>query len=352
MASEELQQKYPKGVGVPAGRYEVFETQLVTLNQFATHGIIPNVPLGNSATQKPDALVIERAPTLRVIGMAESKAPGGVTASNWKGLAKGLLEKKLRPTGAQLGWVTDGSNTYWVAGGAASVTELSRQDGLALPATVDWTDATFVAEFEYIAANLDPVTGVIRAPKNLNPEALAREVWQTVWRLQADRPEDCLATFVEIFIYKFLDDLGLMTTNAQGVNVAFGHLASGIPIQQCFAYYEANVRPHIKTMFPAGPDGVSVINGIVMQSSNRDHNIIFHEILKNLWLSVHSGIHHPNLNPACTKASCKRAARHRPLASILHPVESLVPSTTWPIWKDRRPAKSSVIPRLVSAASS
>ena len=280
MVSEELQSQYPDGTGKVIGRFELFQTQLTTLRQFASHGIIPKTPFGKLATQKPDAVVIERTPAHRVIAMADDKAPGGITSGNWHTLAADLLKTKLKPTNALLGYVTDGANTRWIAGHADTVTELTREDGRDLPAKIDFNDDAFIAELEFIAANLDPVSGVVRSPKNLNPEALAREVWQTVWRLQADKPEDCLATFVEIFVYKFLDDLGLMTVSASGADVSFNHLISTVQVNSSFAYYWTHVRPHIKQLFPSGPDGISIINGIVMRAGNRDHNFIFHEILR------------------------------------------------------------------------
>lgn len=279
MAAEELQQRYPTGIGFKAGNYEVFETQLTTLNQFAKHGIIPNINYGKYKTQKCDALVIERTPVHRVVAIGETKPPGGVKASNWKKLAQDLIDTKMLPTKAQIGYVTDGTNTYWICGGAQSVVRISRQDNKALPVIINFNDPAFCAEFEYICANLDLSTGIVNTPQSVNPEALAKEIWQTVWRLQADRPEDCLATFVEVFIFKFLDDLQLLTT-VNGIDVSFTNLVDNVPADQSFAYYEKNIRTHIKSLFPNGPDGYSIINGIVIQASNRDHNLIFHEILK------------------------------------------------------------------------
>lgn len=279
MAAEELQQRYPTNIGHKAGNYEVFETQLTTLNQFAKHGIIPNINYGKYKTQKCDALVIERAPVHRVVAIGETKPPGGVKASNWNKLAQDLIDTKILPTKSQIGYVTDGTNTYWICGGTQSVVRISREDKKALPIIINFNDPAFCAEFEYIVANLDPSTGIVRTPKSVNPEALAKEIWQTVWRLQADRPEDCLATFVEVFIFKFLDDLHLLT-KVNGIDVSFSYLVDNVPADQSFSYYEKNIRRHIKALFPNGPDGYSIINGIVIQASNRDHNLIFYEILK------------------------------------------------------------------------
>jgi hypothetical protein len=219
VASEELEQRYPQNVGEPFGSFEVFETQLVTLKQFADHGIIPAKNYGAYKTQKCDSVIIQRAPTHKVVAIGEAKQPGFLNANNWEAIAKYLLDKKLKPTGAMIGYVTDGVITHWINGASDEVVEVSRQDGKPMPLKINFKDSTFAADFAHIVSHLDPEIGTVVQPSEADPAKLAREIWQTVWRLKADKPEDCLATFVEIFIFKFLDDLGLMLTNDDGVDV-------------------------------------------------------------------------------------------------------------------------------------
>ena len=281
MASEELQQKYPNNEGKKIGRYEVFEAQLVTLQQFGEHGIIPNKDYGTYKTQKCDTLIITRVPYARAVAVGEHKKPGGVTQKNWKTTAKDLLLTKCHPVDALLGYVTDGTNTYWINGRAPDVLEVVREDGNAMPGKINFNDAAFVSDLNYILNNFDPITNLVKDKTRTSPDALAGEIWQTVWRLHADRPEDCLATFVELFVYKFLDDLGLMKINSQGVSVDLKSLMDR-PRDKSLIYYESHVRPYIKELFPSGQDGYSIINGTVLQSNNLDHNLIFHEIMKKL----------------------------------------------------------------------
>lgn len=279
MPSEELLHRYPDNIGRKLGDYELFQTQLVTLGQFSEHGIIPNIPYGKWSTQKCDAVIISRKPVLRPVVIGEDKATGKVTTKNWKVLAKDLLETKIVPTGALLGYLTDGSVTHWIAGSREDVFLVTREDGKPMPSKIDYKDKSYVAELTYILNNLDEKTGVVMRPASVNPAQLAKSVWQTIWRLKADRPEDCLATFVELFLYKFLNDLGLMNKNNHGQDVSIGYVL-GLEKQYSFSYYCKTIRPFIKELFPEGPDGYSIINGIVLQSSNVDHNLIFHTLLE------------------------------------------------------------------------
>ncbi len=280
MPSEELQHRYPSNQGTKVGDFELFQTQLTTLNQFAEHDILPNISYGVYSTQKCDALLISRSPVLRPLVIGEDKSTGKLTDKNWKKLAKDLLETKILPTGALMGYLTDGSRTYWIAGKFKDVQLITREDRKPMPQRVDFTNKAFVSELTQILHNYDESVGVVLEPVAVNPHALAKSVWQTIWRLKADRPEDCLATFVELYVYKFLNDLGLMTLNTMGQDVSIDYLLNKLDKQHCYGYYWNTIRPFIKQLFPAGPDGYSIINGIVLQPTNRDHNLIFHELLK------------------------------------------------------------------------
>ena len=157
MASEELQQRYPNGKGLKFGDYEVFQCQLTTLNQFAEHGILPNKDYGALKTQKCDALVITREPDLAAIVIGEHKPPGHITAGNWEKLADDLLKTKCHPTGAAIGYLTDGVSTHWINGRADTVIKITREDGKAMPAQVNYTDKAFASELAYIIHNLDEI---------------------------------------------------------------------------------------------------------------------------------------------------------------------------------------------------
>ena len=278
--SEELLQLYPNGKGKKIGRYEMFQAQLITINQYAKNGIIPNIDYGKFKEQKPDAIIINRIPNVQVIAVGEIKSPGGVTDGNWKELAQDLLETKCKPLNAIIGFVSDGIKTYWINGRAPEVTLIQREDGDALPQCMNYDDQACQAEIDYILSYYDPIVNLVKNKESRNPYLLAKDVWQTLWRLKADRPEDCLAAFVEIYIYKFLNDLGLMNgTNEDGNEVSIEYLMTREK-DKAFTYYNKNVRPYIKSVFKAGSDGYGIVEGTVLQAKNRDHNIIFHEILK------------------------------------------------------------------------
>jgi hypothetical protein len=278
MASEELENNYHGLVGKKVGDCEMFSTQLTTVNQYVEHGLLPNKTYKNG-NRKFDKLVVRRGPIPEPVIIGDDKPSGTLTPKNWRTHAEKLHKIFVKPTGALMGYVTDTKTTYWICGQADELQLVEREDGKPMPQVVNYDDESVASEIAYIINNFDPRTGKVATIKNVNPTALSASVWQTIWRLKADKPEDCLATFVELFIYKFLNDLGLMKRDGMGKPVSLDHLLELNKDEVLKEYFDV-VRPFIKQQFPPGEDGYSIINGIVLQKENRDHNLIFHELLK------------------------------------------------------------------------
>lgn len=278
MASEELENNYHGLIGKKVGPFEMFTSQLTTVEQYVEHGLLPNKDYKNGR-RKFDKLIVKRGTPPEPLVIGDDKASGTLSSKNWRKHAEKLHKVFVKPTGAVLGYVTDTKSTYWINGQADDIQLVEREDGKPMPQIIDYDDDAVIAEITYVINNFDARTGMVLSNKKVNPTALSASVWQTIWRLKADRPEDCLATFVELFIYKFLNDLGLMRKDSKGRNVSLDYLLSLNRDEVLREYFDV-VRPYIRELFPGGTDGYSIINGIVLQKQNRDHNIIFHELLK------------------------------------------------------------------------
>lgn len=87
-----------------------------------------------------------------------------------------------------------------------------------------------------------------------DPKPLAESVWQMIWHATKEEPKQCLLTFVEIFVLKFLSDN--LPTKLLPQKYRFDALLAdeaefekehGVtPIE----YYVAEIRPFIKKLFP------------------------------------------------------------------------------------------------------
>lgn len=122
-----------------------------------------------------------------------------------------------------------------------------------------------------------------------DPAPLAETVWQTIWHATKEEPKQCLLTFVEIFVLKFLSDNLPLKTLPEAYRF-YGLLADPKIFQErngitAIEYYVSKIRPFIKSLFPdntvaADPDiastfglktivsKTSIINGFAFLKSS------------------------------------------------------------------------------------
>ncbi len=275
--------------GDSVGQYQGFVLGATTLTQLAAAGIIPRRPFGGAGNRKPDGLVVDlrdlAAPQVKVI--VEYKDAGELNSEYRRAVSLDKLASVYcRALHCPLVALTDGVGTWWAVVDQTdwSWRPIVREDGFLFGADVamasDLDRDALTRSLATLEEQLDYSTGCMAAPVVVNPTQLAERVWQSVWLASAASPDKCLATFVEVLIFKFLSDLGVLRVSGSGVPVDFDTVR-GKDEATVLRYYWDNVRPTIKTLFPPSvDDNTSVLNGTVFDPAVEDHGRLFLGILK------------------------------------------------------------------------
>ena len=104
--------------------------------------------------------------------------------------------------------------------------------------------------------------GAIIPEQTLNPTDLAKSVWQILFVNTGKEPEKCLYNVVEIFIFKFLSDIGILEDD-----MCFDYIytMSLRDKEKALKRYAQNIRTEIKNqMFPKSEiDGTTIFNGTI-----------------------------------------------------------------------------------------
>jgi len=120
---------------------------------------------------------------------------------------------------------------------------------------------------ERILSETNNSNSILKATEKTDPTPLAKSVWQSIYISTKDNPTACLYNVVEIFIFKFLSDLGVLKRD-----YSFDHLIKmyeeGYPNKEVLEHYATKSRKKIKELFSAGDDGTGIINGTIFV--NRD----------------------------------------------------------------------------------
>ena len=185
------------------GKYEILELGSTTVNEFINIGLLESVPTKveypftkykapkRTKNTRPDALYISHiGDTTHIVCNKEVKKPTELNtdAKRIKALEQDLYSSVV--LGTDIAVITDGSQYIYLD----AKTSYREQEIILLEESRDINPAVLE----------DLLSCEPNAIKN--PGELAEKVWQAIWHATKEEPKQCLMTFVEIFILKFLSD--------------------------------------------------------------------------------------------------------------------------------------------------
>lgn len=281
--SEELLQT----TGIRIGRYTYHRIGATTLAGLRREGIISRPIPEVIKNKKPDGVITLGKGVVKAC--IEYKTPKELTTSRKIAAA---IEQERPPARflCNLLVVTDGTKTYWVnphtgnriisarnlptfdakalVAGTATVEELRR-----IEQTIDEADHS-----------LSSTNDRISSPTLLDPTQIARTIWQKIWINTGKEPEKCLYNVVELFVFKFLSDLGVLEAHNNFAQVY--ELGKAHGREAALTSYAQLSRQAIRNLFPEGLDNTTIINGTIFVNERGEPNLsqarLFCEVLDDL----------------------------------------------------------------------
>lgn len=207
MPAEELIQrgylKEGKIKGDKFGSYEILELGSTTIKELERIGLVNNIPDSvnypftkysppkNPKNTKPDTIFISRiSDKVKVVASRELKQPNEFNTSDkiTKAIEQGIYAATI--VNAPISIVSDGTLHKYVD----VIASINRGKIIEIEEYRDFNPAVLES---LLAIDQDSIK---------NPGILAEKVWQSIWHATKEEPKQCLMTFVEIFILKFLSD--------------------------------------------------------------------------------------------------------------------------------------------------
>jgi len=287
--SEELRQKgyfvRGKARGDAVGPYEGFNLGATTLEQLRKYGIIPDRSYGRYAKKKPDGLVVDRRGDLPVVKfVVEFKDIGGLNSQQRTfDFSEKVADEYCRPLNCEFGGISDQQYNSWLLVTPDAWRPILREDDYPLDYPInlsrDEGRSLIGRTLLRLETSLNKPRAALEPLEAVNPTRLAEQTWQEIWLACGEQPEECLATFIELLIFKFLSDLGVLRVNSSGIPVDFDTVIQKSN-DQILKYYFGTVRPEIKRLFPPGSDNTSIINGIALNPAAQDQGKLFQQMLQ------------------------------------------------------------------------
>jgi type I restriction-modification system DNA methylase subunit len=285
--SEELLQTAPFWIG----RYSYFRLGSTTLNQLRKAKIINKVSK-ELADKKPDGLITLSGGIVKAVIEYKTPAELSTKVKIEKAIAQEIAVAKSL---CKLLIVTDGTKSYWI--NALSGNEILR-NGKKITYVFDAGKITsgkmtieeridiesLIDQADY---SLNETCDNLIEPEILDPTPLAKEVWQKIWINTGKEPEKCLYNVVEIFVFKFLSDIGVLEYY-NNFNSVYD-IKNRVSAESALTHYANNCRKTIKDdMFPKGDDGTTIFNGTIFVNEKGAANLsqatLFGQVLDSFQL--------------------------------------------------------------------
>jgi type I restriction enzyme M protein len=274
--SEELLQRGLNLNPEKIGTWDFYNIGATTIKALKNYKIIPNRDYKGFETRKPDGLIVDKKGVMAVV---ENKNISKFKSlkDKQKAVQQGLEVAQV--LGAKIVIATDSVNTTWI--NALNGEEILDEKGREIKTVFDPKNPDIAKLIERMVDCVRVDNSKLIEPRLKDPTKLAKSVWQDLWSVSGATPENCLYTFVELFIFKYLSDLGVLKGRLS-YQFLMGQFQEETE-EEVLTYYADTIRKRVKELFPAGNDGTTIINGTIFVSKDdvavKGYGTVFKKIL-------------------------------------------------------------------------
>lgn len=261
--SEELLQRDLVKNPEKIGKWDFYNIGATTVKALKEYRIIRNVDYGVVELKKIDALIVQRK---NVIAVIEYKKTSEFRTTTQKNKAINQEIEVAKKLGAKIIIATDTNDTVWV--NAQTGNRIKDENGTEIKVLFDPKDDNLAELIKKIYDSINEQTDNIKSRDFVNPANLAKSIWQDIWSVSGATPENCLYTFVELFIFKYLSDLGVLK-GVHNFSTLMGMYDENTS-NEVLEFYANSVRRKIKDLFPENAlDNTTIINGTIFVSKDQ-----------------------------------------------------------------------------------
>lgn len=276
--SEELIQRNLVAAPDRMGPWDYYNIGSTTLKALKAAKIIPKRDYAEFETKKPDALIVNKP---LIIAAIEYKQPSKLKTKKQIEDAIGQELGTAQALNAKMYIVTDGKKTIWI--NPLTGNPILSDNGQPVSTIFDQNSDECVKLISKIISSISKTNDKLCTSSIVDPLPLAQQVWQDLWAVSGATPENCLYTFVEIFIFKYLSDLGVLPVMYSFSNIMKQY--NNNTENEVLEFYANSVRPEIKKRFPKNiKDNTTIINGTIFVSKDEKavdgYAVVFKKILK------------------------------------------------------------------------
>ena len=265
-------------------RYTCLSLGATTVKDLVDSGKIVGVSLTVNHGKKPDVLIIDK--DRKVVVFLEFKHPNEFNTDKKIQSAINQELEVAQKVNAKIFVVTDGDKFIWI--NPKTGNRIKDENGNEVcKAIKPKLEEKRVAEFiGRVSLDISESNDELVKIADTDPTDLAVKIGGILKNINFATPKDSLYTFVELFLFKYLSDIGILTGRDSFETIYSMYERAGI--EEVLYSYLTDPREKIKMLFPEANDKTSIINGTIFHASktssgyiaNGTDAITFHEIMK------------------------------------------------------------------------
>jgi type I restriction enzyme M protein len=263
LMSEELLQRGLIYKPEKIGKWDFYSIGATSVKSLKENGIIHDVDYGDVEKKKVDGLIVHRKIVIAVI---EYKKPSEFNTKTKQDKAIKQEIDVARKLSCKIIIATDTQETVWV--NVLTGERIKDESGQEIKTKFDSEDEKLPDLIEKINYSINATNNNLKPKQLVNPTDLARQIWQDIWSVSGATPENCLYTFVELFIFKYLSDLGVLRGTHSFYTLI--NMYDANTENEVLEHYADTIRKKIKELFPYNPvDNTTIINGTIFVSKDQ-----------------------------------------------------------------------------------
>ncbi len=243
-------------------KYECLSLGNTTINDLIRNKVIWNTKISKkNSAKKPDVLILNKM--RQIIIYQEQKMPQRLNSE--KGILQAVEQEidVARELRAKIYVVSDGERFIWI--NPLTKERIRNVDGhpVEMPVKPKENAKKLVSLINEILLSIDQSNNQILQKEYLDPKELAEKTNKILKHLTFASAKKCLYTFVEVFLFKYLSDINILTKENSFQYIYSLYQDHETDDATVLGKYIDGPRETMKMLCPEGEDGTGIINGQV-----------------------------------------------------------------------------------------
>lgn len=271
MSEQTLQDELYSSPVTILDKYTCLSLGATTINDLIKTGKIVEVKVTKYSGKKPDVLIVNK--DKEVVVFIEFKKPEEFNTD--KKIKKAIhqelqVAKELK---AKIYVVTDGDKFVWI--NPKTENYIVDENGNKITRQIKpKTESRKLADFiDLVSLSLSETNNTILKQDDIDPTDLAKKIARILKRMTFASSKMALYTFVEVFLFKYLSDIGVLK-DANSFENIYNLYQEDAKVRMTDAdilgKYLEGPREQMIKLFPAGEDGTTIVNGQIFHAQKGD----------------------------------------------------------------------------------